>query len=191
MRHDGLIAWAVCAAIAAGALAMLGAGRQGADGPNRTRFIAMDLLVDPRGEPLAAWQVQVRFAPGVSIVGIEGGGEVGRAQPVRPPDEGAIGLLQPAPGPGRPDGPAPFAEPPVYDPRAIDNDRVILAAYSLAGADRLPTVRSRVARLHLRVPAGLDDAGAAAHELKVIAAGNVRAERIGVAAELVRAGGAR
>jgi hypothetical protein len=169
---------------------MLGVGRQGRAGPERARFIAMDLLVDPRGEPLAAWQVQVRLAPGVSIVGIEGGGGPGEARPVRPPDGGAIGQWQPMAGPG-PVGPAPFAEPPVYDPRAIENDRVILAAYSLAGAERLPTVRSRVARLHLRVPAGMDDAAAAAHELRVIAAGNVRAERIGVAAELVRADGAR
>jgi hypothetical protein len=42
-----------------------------------------------------------------------------------------------------------FKDPPYYDPAALSGNRVILAALN-TGAD-LPRVKSRVARLHLRI----------------------------------------
>ncbi len=87
---------------------------------NDVRFEAIDVLVDSGDMPLAAWQCEIQSrTPGVEIVGIEGG-----------------------------DHPA-FAEPPYYDPRAMHNDRVILAAFSTN--EELPSGRSRIARLHLQL----------------------------------------
>lgn len=94
----------------------------GADeiGAEEVRFEAVDLLVDSGDLPLAAWQCEIQSrSPGVEIVGIEGGEH------------------------------AAFVDPPFYDPRAIRNDRVILAAFSTA--DELPSGRSRIARLHLQL----------------------------------------
>ncbi|MEZ6121812.1 MAG: hypothetical protein R3C49_01400 [Planctomycetaceae bacterium] len=42
-----------------------------------------------------------------------------------------------------------FAAPPFYDPKAMMHNRVILAAFSTA--EKLPTGRSRVARIHLQL----------------------------------------
>jgi len=81
-------------------------------------FEAIDVFVDSGPQQLAAWQLALMSKTrGVEIVGIEGG-----------------------------EHPA-FAEPPYYDPRAMNNNRVILAAFS-TGND-LPKGRSRVARIHV------------------------------------------
>ena len=84
------------------------------------RFEAIDVFVDSGNERLAAWQLEVRStANDVQIVGIEGG-----------------------------EHPA-FEEPPYYDKRAMNNNRVIIAAFSTG--DNLPRGRSRVARIHVQV----------------------------------------
>ena len=84
------------------------------------RFEAVDLIVDSGAVPVAAWQIEIQSrSPGVEIVGIEGG------------DHQA------------------FAAPPYYDPRAMNNDRVILASFSTD--DELPAGRNRIARLHLQL----------------------------------------
>src|SRR5262249_48068684 len=76
--------------------------------------------VDPHGLPLAAYQVEVWDASrAVRIVGIEGG------------------------------EPAAFRDPPRYDPAAMQNDRVILAAFNTG--NELPSSRVRVARLHVAI----------------------------------------
>ena len=65
------------------------------------RFEAVDVYLDPQGEPLAAYQFELKDPSGdVAIVGIEGG-----------------------------DHPA-FGEPPYYDPAALRHHRVIIAAFS-------------------------------------------------------------
>ncbi len=93
------------------------------DGPNDVgddddRFEAIDVFVDSGDMPLAAYQFELQSeTPGVEIVGIEGGEH------------------------------AAFQEPPYYDVRAIQNNRVILAAFSTA--DDLPSGRSRVARIQV------------------------------------------
>ena len=84
------------------------------------RFEAIDVFVDSGNQKLAAWQLEVKStANDVQIVGIEGG-----------------------------EHPA-FAEPPYYDKRAMNSNRVIIAAFSTG--DNLPSGRSRVARIHVQV----------------------------------------
>jgi hypothetical protein len=84
------------------------------------RFVTYDLFVDPGDRPLAAYQVDVRCTTNNALLsGLEGGD----AQP--------------------------FGDAPYYDPRALVNERIVVAAYTTA-AD-LPVGKARVARLHLRV----------------------------------------
>jgi hypothetical protein len=93
------------------------------------RFAAYDVYVDSGKQPLGAWQVDVKAADGqnagtVKIVGIEGG-------------DAEV-----------------YKQPPVYDPRAMMRDRVIIGAYSTA-AD-LPHGRTRVATIHVRLEGPAD-----------------------------------
>lgn len=84
------------------------------------KFEYVDVFVDAGAQSLAAWQVDVRAEKGeVKIVGIEGG-----------------------------EHPA-FANPPYYDPVAMQHDRVIIAAFN-TGKD-LPTGKTRVARVHVMI----------------------------------------
>lgn len=81
-------------------------------------FDAIDIFVESGEEPLAAYQIEfLSESEGVIFVGVEGGGH-----------------------------PA-FARAPYYDPAAMNNNRVILAAFN-AGED-LPSGRVRVARVHV------------------------------------------
>jgi hypothetical protein len=86
------------------------------------RFSAVDIFVDSNSAPLAAWQLEFAATNGtVKIVGIEGG------------DHEA------------------FRHPPFYDPKAMQHERVILAAFSTDSADKLPTGKTRVATIHLQI----------------------------------------
>ncbi|MEO1129231.1 MAG: hypothetical protein AAFX05_05905 [Planctomycetota bacterium] len=87
----------------------------------QVRFVAYDVIVDPVGRPLGAYQVDFAAArPGdITIVGIEGG-----------------------------EHPA-FAQPPFYDPKALMNERAVLAAFSTDAA--LPEGPTLVARVHVRI----------------------------------------
>ena len=60
-----------------------------------------------------------------------------------------------------------YAQPPYYDPKALSGNRVILAA--LSTASDLPTTRTRVATLHLRVTGGAVDP---TYQAKLEVAGN-------------------
>jgi hypothetical protein len=85
-------------------------------------FRSVDITVDPHGRPLAAYQVEIRVTRGDAlIVGIEGGEHVA------------------------------FHNPPYYDPAALQNRRIILAAFNTADARDLPAAKTRVARLHVQV----------------------------------------
>jgi hypothetical protein len=85
-----------------------------------TRFATLDVVLDPANRPLAAYQFDLRASHGnVKIVGIEGG-----------------------------DHPA-YQDAPYYDPAAMMNDRVILAAYSTN--NDLPKTKTRVARIHIQI----------------------------------------
>ena len=90
----------------------------------RVRFGVLDIAVQiPDGAELGAYQVDLTPLPDlptrVRVVGIEGGEHEA------------------------------FRTPPFYDPKAIGNERVILAAYSTA--PELPTGRSRIARVHYEI----------------------------------------
>ncbi len=89
------------------------------------RFEAVHVFVDSGTMALAAYQLSVRATTGnVRIVGIEGS------------DHHA------------------FANPPYYDPVAIQGDRVIIGAFSTANVDSLPTGRTRIATIHVQVTGG-------------------------------------
>ena len=65
------------------------------------RFQTIDVMIDPKGQPLAAYQLEfVADAHRVKLVGVEGGDH------------------------------AAYREPPYYDPAALSRHRMILAAFS-------------------------------------------------------------
>lgn len=86
------------------------------------RFVAIDLLIDPNNQPLAAWQIDLAATRGqIEIVGISGG-----------------------------EHPA-YHNPPYYDPRAIQQERVIIAAFSTANPSELPATPGRVATINVMI----------------------------------------
>ncbi len=104
-----------------GLAAGLGA-QQPATEEGRSRFRAVDIYLDAKGTPLAAYQLEFTITNVVAkIVGIEGG-----------------------------DNPA-FRNPPFYDPKAMQHERVILAAFSTQAAEKLPSGKTRVATVHLQI----------------------------------------
>lgn len=113
-------------------------------------FRAVDLYVDSGTRPLAAYQLNFHSSDAnVKIVGIEGGEH------------------------------SAFSQPPYYDPLAMQSNRVIIAAFSAATADQLPHGRTRVATIHLQIPAH----GKPEYQLKPAAAAAPSAERINVKVE--------
>jgi hypothetical protein len=107
------------------------------------RFAAVDVYVDSGHQPLAAYQCELNAVRGgIKIVGIEGG------------------------------EPAAFAEPPYYDPAAMMNDRVILAAFNTG--KQLPTGKSRIARVHVQISGDAEPQ----YELKLEAAASSDGQRI-------------
>ena len=91
--------------------------------PAAPQFKAVDVYVDTGGASLAAYQFELTAAQGdVTTVGVEGGEH------------------------------AAFSGAPYYDPAAMSQRRVIVAAFN-TGSD-LPRGKTRVARVHVRVGAG-------------------------------------
>ena len=74
-----------------------------------------------------------------------------------------------------------FAEPPYYDPKAMQDNRVIVAAFNTASPGQLPRGRTRIATIHLQTPAS----AVKKYELKVEAAAMPAGESITVKAEAV------
>lgn len=91
-----------------------------AESPGQVRFGAVDVFVDAGSTPLAAYQFELRITAGnVTLVGVEGGEH--RA----------------------------FRAPPYYDPKALSQQRIIVAAFD-TGSD-LPRGQTRVARLMVQI----------------------------------------
>jgi hypothetical protein len=89
-------------------------------------FAVFDLFVDAGEEKLAAYQLKISDErAAVKILSVEGGEH------------------------------ASFAEPPKFDPRAIQRDVIKIAAFSLDPAEKLPRGRVRVASLHVEIGPGL------------------------------------
>ena len=83
-------------------------------------FRAIDIYVDSGNTPLAAYQLEFSVTNvPTTIVGIEGG------------------------------SPKAFREPPFYDPKAMQGERVIIAAFSTETAEHLPSGKTRVATIHI------------------------------------------
>ena len=93
--------------------------QQGAENAT-VHFRAVDIYVDSGSKPLAAYQMEFSVTNVLTkIVGIEGG---------QPPA---------------------FREPPFYDPKAMQQERVIIAAFSTDKAESLPQGKTRVATIHI------------------------------------------
>ena len=96
--------------------------QQPATEEGRSRFRAVDIFIDSKSAPLAAWQIEFAATNGtVKIVGIEGGETEA------------------------------FRNPPFYDPKAMQQERVIIAAFSTESPEKLPVGKTRVATIHLVV----------------------------------------
>ena len=111
------------------------------------RFAAIDVYLETE-EPLAAWQFELDERAGaMAVVGIENGDS------------------------------AAFAGTPYYDRAAVDSglaDRIIVADYSLGESDVLPSGRTRVATVHVRLDANANPD----FDLRLIAAGNAEGRPI-------------
>jgi hypothetical protein len=94
---------------------------QPSTGESTAHFRVVDIYVDSGSTPLAAYQLKFSVTNSiVKIVGIEGGQH--RA----------------------------FREPPFYDPKAMQEERVVIAAFSTEKPENLPTGKTRVATIHLQ-----------------------------------------
>src|SRR5215208_5993286 len=115
----------------------------------RVRFNAIDIYVDSGSTPLAAYQLEFAATNGnAAIVGIEGG------------------------------DPGVFHEPPLYDPAAMQHQRVIIASFSTAFVGDLPSGKTRVATIHMRV----DGAQAPQFAVKLVTAANSEGKKISAVA---------
>ena len=111
------------------------------------RFVTCDLFVDAGTTSLGAYQLTFEMPEGVRLVGIYGGESEA------------------------------FAAPPAYDPRALQSDRVILAAFAAEGA-AVPSGETRVASLALYTTTDKTD-----WTVTLAAAADGQAERITAAVE--------
>jgi hypothetical protein len=118
----------------------------------RSRFRAVDIYVDAGSTPLAAYQLEFAATNGVArIVGIEGG-----------------------------EHPA-FRQPPFYDPKAIQSERVLIASFSTASATDLPSGKTRVATIHCQTT----DTQPPRFELKLQTAGDAQGNKISAQASFM------
>jgi hypothetical protein len=109
----------------------------------KVRFAPVHVYLDSGDKPLAAYQFELKARTGqIKIVGVEGG-----------------------------EHPA-FQEAPYYDPAALMNDRIIIAAFNTSSD--LPHGRTRIATIHLQI---LGDAEPQ-YELKLIVVADKEGEKI-------------
>ena len=134
------------------AILLLVVGAAGGQEPVQGTFRAVDLFVDSGNQPLAAYQLSFACAAAdARIVGIEGGEHTA------------------------------FAEPPYYDPKAMQNNHVVVAAFNTASPEKLPRGRTRIATIHIQTSASAERR----YELKVEAAATPTGESITVRAEAI------
>jgi hypothetical protein len=111
----------VLATIALLALAVASVSAPASSDEQPVRFGVVNVVLDTSRHSLAAYQVDLRALDGdVRIVGIEGGEH------------------------------RHFSEPPYYDPAAMQQERVIIGAFSTAPAAELPRGRTRIATIHVQ-----------------------------------------
>jgi hypothetical protein len=108
-------------------------------------FRAIDIYVNSGSTPLAAYQLEFSVTNvPATIVGIEGGSHKA------------------------------FRAPPFYDPKAMQSERVIIAAFSTDAPEHLPSGKTRVATVHIMTTG----ATRPAFELKLQTAADAAGKRI-------------
>lgn len=86
------------------------------------RFVSVDLFIDTKDQPLAVYQLEFSATKDlVKIVGVEGSSHEA------------------------------FRDAPHFDPLALQQERIILAAFNTAAAEKLPRGKTRIATIHLQV----------------------------------------
>jgi hypothetical protein len=109
----------------------------------KVRFAPLHIYLDSGSKSLAAYQFELKAVAGrIKIVGVEGGQH------------------------------AAFKDAPYYDPAALANDRIIIAAFNTGS--ELPKGRTRIATIHLQI---IGDAEPD-YELKLVVAGDADAKEI-------------
>jgi hypothetical protein len=109
----------------------------------KVRFAPLHIYLDSGNKPLAAFQFELKATAGqIKIVGVEGGQHKA------------------------------FKEAPYYDPAALANDRIIIAAFNTGR--ELPKGRTRIATIHLQI---IGDAEPD-YELKLTVAADANAKEI-------------
>lgn len=107
------------------------------------RFAPLHVYLDSGRRGLAAYQFELEATAGqIEIVGVEGGEHKA------------------------------FSEAPYYDPAALAQDRIIIAAFN-TGQD-LPTGRTRIATIHLLIKGDVEPQ----YELNLTVAGDADGEKI-------------
>ena len=93
----------------------------------KVTFFPLNIYIDSSANDLAAYQFELYTGSSqVKIVGVEGGDS------------------------------AAFKEPPYYDPAALANNRIIIAAFN--NGDNLPKGKTKVATIHLQAPTDYESA---------------------------------
>lgn len=96
----------------------------GVIGP-KVRFAPLHIYLDSGNRPLAAYQFELKATAGqIKIVGVESGEHKA------------------------------FKEAPYYDPAALANDRIIIAAFNTGR--ELPKGRTRIATIHLQITGDIE-----------------------------------
>ena len=109
----------------------------------RVHFKPIAVYIDSGAESLAAYQFELTTKTGqVKIVGVEGGEH------------------------------AAFANPPYYDPAALQHDRIIIAAFNTS--KDLPKGKTRVATLHMQITGDTEPQ----YEIKLTATANPDGKKI-------------
>jgi hypothetical protein len=109
----------------------------------KVRFAPVHIYLDSGNKQLAAYQFELKAAAGqIKIVGVEGGQHQA------------------------------FNQAPYYDPAALANDRIIIAAFDTGS--ELPKGRTRIATIHLQI---IGDAEPD-YDLKLIVAADADANEI-------------
>ena len=107
------------------------------------RFAPLHIYIDSGNSSLAAYQFELKATAGqIKIVGVEGGRHEA------------------------------FKEAPYYDPAALANDRIIIAAFSTGS--NLPKGRTRIAIIHLQIIGDTEPE----YELKLAVAGDADGKEI-------------
>jgi hypothetical protein len=107
------------------------------------RFAPLYIYIDSGNNSLAAYQFELKATAGqIKIVGVEGGQSEA------------------------------FKEAPYYDPAALQNNRIIIAAFSTGS--NLPKGRTRIATIHMQIIGDTEPQ----YELKLIVAGGADGKEI-------------